>query len=264
MKLTKVLTPLIFLKLVTGLCFGQQMPLTVSQRLPYYIDVTSASQNTVYDIQDGNLDIQYLDNVGQSGFLELKLYNWKSELAGVFKLDKTLGLNHYTIELDKQGVDYEVGSIFNCQVVDEIRNTYKWTVRLAGKPKVQGPSAGIFVNPKSVPCHEVEQTNVIEFFGEITQGKTPYIINWYVLNTDRTELLYQPKEEIIDTPDKTSMIIVDKQPSYYVIMQVTDSCGNTDARVVFIDCEDDKKTINTVFVGPLNNWLQDPSQIKIK
>ena len=260
----KILASLTLISLISVLSGRAQTAVNISMRIPYYLDITSISSETVNDISEGKMDIQYQDNIGRSKQVHLEVFDWKLEKIGTFKLDKTSGLNHYTVSFDEQGVKWKPGDVFNCQMIDEVGTKYKWTVRAIGKPVVEGPQADIFVNPKNLICDGEDSESVIEFISDINSGRTPYTITWYVMNQARSGLLYQPKEEIIDSPNKASMIVVQKQPAYYVVLQVTDSCGNTDAKVVYVACEGDKKKINTIFVGPLSKWKDYKDLNKIK
>jgi hypothetical protein len=85
----------------------------------------------------------------------------------------------------------------------------------------------------------------------IKNGVAPFTINWYVMDAGMNKLLYQPREEIVAKQKKASMIQVDRAPGYYVILDVTDACGTNSRKMVYLDCEQLKKKVNTIFVQPI-------------
>jgi hypothetical protein len=225
-----------------------QQALVINKNVPYYIDINQSEKSDVYEIQDGFLSLQYHDNVGRQKQIDLKIYNWKLELVATFNLDKSYGLNNYNIDL-KDVAPLEDGLNYLCMLTDESGTKHEWNIRETpvNKSELQ---VGIFVNPLSVECSGAEG-NLIEYYGQITQGRGPYAVRWYVLNEARTDFLYQPKEDQLKDPGKTSVVEVDQAPSYYVVMDVTDACGATGRKMIFMTCEENKNTINTVFVEPL-------------
>lgn len=242
--------------------FGQTN-LKLQTKIPYYINVNNASGESVYDIQEGYLSLEYMDNVGITNEMELTIYNWKSEALGSFKLDKVSGLNHYSFEFTDIGIQPEVGSIYRCVIIDENKNKYEWSVRNNKRPEDNKPAPLITVNPISMNCEDPQGGSIIQFYGSISGGKGPYVLNWYVINEGKTDFLYQPKEENVQQAGIISSIMVDKNPAYYVMVLVTDACGNVGKQMVFISCQESDKKINTIFVEPLSglNAISAPTKI---
>jgi hypothetical protein len=56
----------------------------------------------------------------------------------------------------------------------------------------------LVVNPVRFSCRETTG-NAVEVHEEISGGKAPYRVNWYVLSEERTNFLYQPREQRIDS-----------------------------------------------------------------
>jgi hypothetical protein len=98
----------------------------------------------------------------------------------------------------------------------------------------------------------VASGNQVEFYSEIGNGKAPYVLQWYVMNNNKSEFLYQPKEEIVQHSSETSIIQVEQQPDYYVMLFVKDACGNIQQKMVHLICEEGKKVINSLFVEPIH------------
>jgi len=229
---------------------SQQLP-AIKPEQPLYIDVNDMGEQRSFEVKDHLMSFQYQDMKG-AGELTLKVYNWKLELAAEFWLDKSLGLNQYSIELDRSGVDLSSGSTFHRVLNDKTGSEFKWLIRdrIKREPKEIIPK--IIVKPIEINCTELSKASVIEFYGDATGGNEPYKMSWYVLNDARTTLLYQPKEDNLESRTGTlSMITVDKSPAYSVMLQVSDACGNLGEKMVHITCEDNKKKISTIFVDPL-------------
>lgn len=242
---------LIILIMSTNFSLMAQLPLEINKQTPYYIGINNAESSKVYEIQEGLLNLQYEDRIGISKEIRLQIYNWKLEKAGTFVLEKTFGLNNYTIDLIKKLSVLEGEKNYHCTLEDESGNQYKWSFKNIVPLKSEDLQINILVKPVRVACSD-HFGNLTELYGQISNGKAPYSVRWYVLNQQKTDFLYQPKEEQIDSPGKTAVIEVDKTPSYYVIMDVTDACGTNLRQMVLLDCEKNKKTIHTIFVEQNN------------
>lgn len=236
----------IIISIVTSV--NAQLPVAINKNVPYYIDINQSQKSDIYEIHDGFLSLQYDDKFGQQKQIDLKIYNWKLELVGTFNLDKVYGLNNYNINL-KDVTPLEEGLNYLCLLTDESGIRHEWNIKESSLAKSE-LQVDIFVNPLSLECSK-DEGNLVEYYGQITKGRGPYTIRWYILNESRTDFLYQPKEDQLKDPGKTSVVEVDKSPAYYVVMDVTDACGATGRKMLFMDCEEKKKIINTVFVEPL-------------
>ena len=117
--------------------------LKIQTKVPYYININTATTGNVFDIYDGFVSLEYMDNVGVKKEIELAVYNWKSEVLGSFKLDKVPGLNHYSFEFSNVGIPVELGSIYRCVMIDENTNKYELSVRNSKKPEDNLPEPSI-------------------------------------------------------------------------------------------------------------------------
>lgn len=220
----------------------------------YYIDMTSSLPSTkpmIMDFNDSSLNIRYHDYVGKSKRIEVRLINWKKEIVSSFQLEKEFGLNFFHIPLNTTGLGIIKDQVYTLEMKDELKHSHNVLIRWI-VPELPKLTTDIIVNPKFLECDN-EFGNVVEFYSNVSGGKAPYTINWYVMNDHRTELLYQPRSEKIDQPGKTASIMVDKSPDYYVLVWTVDACGNEDKQTVHLTCEEGKKKINTLFVSPLDN-----------
>lgn len=245
---------------IACLSVSAQVPVELNLKTPYYIAINQSHISQVYEIQDGLLNLQYMDQSGEGKEILLEIHNWKFEPIGRFTLDKTFGLNHYTIDLAKRIGDLDFDRTYFCSLKDESGNRYEWGIRLIA-PVKSNLEIDIFVNPVQVSCTDYSN-NLIGFYGDIRKGKAPYSIRWYVLNNTRTDFLFQPKEEQIADAGKTSTIEVDKAPAYYVLLDVTDACGTNTRKMLLVECTSNEKKVNTVFIEPLDYLKNQINPIK--
>ncbi len=234
-----------------------QLPVEIDPKpkTPYYIDVMTVEKAQITEIQEGVLHIQYTDKVGQWKQIPLQIFNWKLELVGSFYLDKAFGLNHYAVDLSEKLATIEMGKTYSCVMIDESGNRYTWNVRPVEAVKSEDLTVNILINPLHLACAE-EYGNLVEFYGDIQFGRAPYSVRWYVMNVGKTDFLYQPREDLVSSPGNTAIIQVNKMPAYYVMIDVTDACGTNSKKMVFLDCQQNKKKINTIFVDPTQNFIK--------
>jgi hypothetical protein len=231
-------------------CSSYAQELDLKRKTSHYIDVNKVEKTDVFEIVDGILSLQYQDNFGQSKDFELKVYTWQMKPAAIFSLDKSFGLNNYNIDLNNNFA-LEADMSYLCQLKNENGDLYEWYIRASSK-KTPDLTLSIIVNPLQLNCKGIDG-NLVEFFGLVSDGRPPFTIRWYVMNSAKSDFLYQPKEETVKELGKTAAIQVDKAPSYYVVFDVTDACGLTGRKMVFMQCDDTKKGVNTLFVEPLPN-----------
>jgi len=224
----------------------------VIEKTPYYININTRSVNDVQELHDYLLSLEYNDRYGQWKNIAFKVYNWKREVVASLSMDKAFGLNRYNIALDQLYSGWELNQVYIGEIKDEAGNRHQVAIRPVEAPKTIPPAVTIVVNPLQLQCDGTSPSSV-EFVGDVQGGKTPYRIQWAVLNNDRTSLLYQPLEEIIKVVGLTSAISVNKSPDYHVLLQVKDACDNIVRREVHLVCDQETKKINTVFVEPLKS-----------
>lgn len=228
-----------------------QSEIKLYKQAPYYIEVNKYNNLEIFEIQEGLLNLQYHDNYGINKTIAFRIMNWKQELVGVFELDKQLGLNNYTIDLNEH-FPMEAGVVYSGQMIDEGQNVYKCRFQQVNIPE-SDLHVDIFVNPVNLKCGDLYQ-NLVQFYGNIKNGRAPYNVSWYVINEARSEFLYQPKEDVLLSADKTSIIEVDKSPAYLVMIVVTDACGAKAQKMVYLGCTENEEKVNSVFVEPLKDF----------
>jgi hypothetical protein len=224
----------------------------IKPKTPYYFNINTASKSETLQIQEGLLHLQYEDKFGAWKELPLQLYDGEMKLLGNFKLNKRFGLNNFSINLNS-GLSKSMApnKLYHCMVQDESGKTYEWTIKSINRIESDDFFVNIFVKPKEISCDK-PLGNLVEFYADIKNGRYPYSVRWYVVNLGKTDFLYQPKEDIIVDSESTSAIMVDKAPAYYVILDVTDACGTNSKKMVFLDCEPEKKRISSIFVTPFD------------
>jgi hypothetical protein len=234
--------------LLPFLAIGQK---TTQSKSAYYLDISKGNGMVVHEIHTEALNIQYHDFYGKQSEVPLRLFNSKQEEVAKFLLSKQYGLNHFKIALGALYSAWSNDEIYRCQLIDERGHKHELLLR-KGVLDAEEVVVNISVNPITLTCEETIG-NLVDFYGSITGGKAPYVVRWYVLNNNRTEFLFQPREQVIDRPGNTMTTRIDKNPDYYVMMFVKDACGKEDQQMVHFVCDESKKKINTIFVEPLKN-----------
>lgn len=229
-------------------CSLHAQEIDLKRKTSHYIDINKVEKTDVFEVVDGVLSLQYQDNVGQKQDFELTIYTWQMKPAAVFSLDKSFGLNNYNIDLNKSFA-MEADMSYLCQLKNENGDLYEWYIRVSSK-KAPELTLSIIVNPLQLNCKGIDG-NLVEFFGLVSDGRPPFTVRWFVMNSAKSDFLYQPKEDLVKELGKTPVIQVDRAPSYYVVFDVTDACGSTGRKMVFMQCDDTKKGVNTVFIEPL-------------
>jgi hypothetical protein len=217
------------------------------KKVKYYVTLNQVNEQTMVEISDYVLNLQYNDAYGASKDFIFKIYDWERNTIAMLQMDKSPGLNQYSIQLDAVYNRWEIDKVYYGEMKNEAGIMYTLPIRIIKPPEKPDPAVNIIVNPVKIGCSDVTGS-VVEFYGSIEGGAAPYTVKWFVLNKHRTDLLYQPKEEYLEIAGKTSMIIVDKNPEYNVILYVKDSCGKEDKQIVSLACGEEEKKINTVFV----------------
>lgn len=241
--------------LVVWICFFSSA-WAQDDNVPYYINVNEADQNKVHEIQNRIVALQYHDYIGQWNEIPLVVYDWKRNKVAQVKLSKSFGLNNFIIKLDEIGTSWELNKTYSFELSTEDNRKFGQLVKLIPVPEKIGPDIDIIVDPIQFKCDAIS-AKLIEFYGDIKGGRAPYTTKWFVLNNQRDDFLYQPREEKIPLAGQTMVVRVDKAPDYFVMLYVSDACGNVNKKMVHVVCEDGKKRINTIFIEPLNKTLLD-------
>jgi hypothetical protein len=220
------------------------------EKTPYYVSINNRPSHEVLDILNNVLSVEYRDDFGQWQNVALKIYNFKREVIASIVLAKTFGSNYYNLKLDDFFTGWKKEDIYNCELKDEAGNTHKLAIRIVEPPKTIPPDVALLVNPLQLLCDGTSVSNV-EFVADINGGKSPFHLQWVVMNDARTALLYQPLAEILPTTETTSAITVNRSPDYHVLLEVKDACDNIVRREVHLMCDQEEKKISSVFVEPI-------------
>jgi hypothetical protein len=239
---------------------GLSMPgyAQVEKSFSYYVNLNTMEPNVPHPIMDMTLNFMYTDAFGKTKETLLRIFDWKHEQVASLRLDKGAGLNSYALKLEDIYSGWKFNDLYTAELKDDEGRLYSLPFKLLEPPDNIGPNVDISVNPVQVSCNGIG-SSVVEFYGNITSGRAPFYTQWFVLNDHRTDFLYQPKEEIIQSVGKTSQIKVDKSPEYFVVFYVKDACGNEQKRMVKLVCDQTKKKINTIFVEQLPQTLFKPT-----
>ncbi len=226
------------------------------EKTVYYhnINLNSTQPGLVFEPR---LNIQYYDGYGEKESVSLKVYNTKREVVGEYGVHKDYGLNYYTIQIDNIFAVWPIDETYTVELTNEANAVNVLLLKKIAQPMVEGPQVNILVNPIRMKC-EKSEPGTVEFYGQISGGKTPYTTSWYIMNQSRSTLLYQPRQEVIARPGNTPVVTVDATPEYVVVLNVVDACGNEVTRQVVVTCQENEKKINTLFIEP---WKQ-PEPLK--
>jgi hypothetical protein len=231
------------------------------KKTPYYISLNSADGHRIHEISDETLSLQYHDQFGKWKAVPLKIYDWRRQLVTTLNIDKMYGLNSFVIDLKSIHSGWELNKIYMCELTDESGRKYELPIKLVPPPDKKDLAVEILVNPIELECDGLS-ASVVEFYGQIKGGKGPYVVSWYVLNSSRSDFLYQPREETLASSGKTMSVTVDKSPDYYVVLYVKDACGSEEQQIVNMVCEESRKKINTIFVQESGTGFPHPKKIQ--
>lgn len=235
-----------------GIALGCSAQLQPNKEKPVYYHNINLNSSQAGLIFEPRLNIQYYDSYGEKESLNLKVYNTKRETVGEYSVHKDFGANYYTIQIENIFSAWSVDEMYSVEIVNEANAVNVLLLKKIAPPKVEGPQVNILVNPIRMKC-EKSEPGTVEFYGQISGGKTPYTTSWYIMNQSRTNLMYQPRQDVIARPGNTPVVTVDAAPEYVVVLNVVDACGNEVTQQVVVTCDTKEKKINTLFIEP---WKQ--------
>lgn len=221
---------------------------------PAYISFNTPLPTSVEDVAGEFLHISYLDRIGKSEEITLVLENVDRSFVRELRLIKQFGQNYFDINLKDHGLQLSVETSYFCFLTNENGETRKRTIRYLAKIR-KDIVATIIVSPKYLSCGDPTGANLVEFYGQVDGGQAPYRVNWYVLNARRSDFLYEPANLMVPTASEVSSIQVDKSPEYYVLLHVTDACGNEQIATVQVICDDNEGKVNTLFLEKVDNLI---------
>lgn len=251
----RILSTLVLLSAMVPCAVAQLLDKRGEPVIPYYISFDALASMQVEDVRGEFLHVSYRDQIGRSETIKFVVYTASMELVRELKLVKEFGENYFNIRLTDHGIILLEGESYLIRMTNENFEVRERMIRFS--PKVKNDiTASIVVKPKYLSCEgKPGETNMVEFYGQIAGGKAPYKANWYVLNARRNDLLYEPSHVVVPTPGETSSIQVDKNPEYYVLLYITDACGNEQTATVQVLCQKNEKKVNTLFLQKLDDAL---------
>ncbi|MEI9921940.1 MAG: hypothetical protein WDO14_24575 [Bacteroidota bacterium] len=238
-------------------CFAVQAQLIDShgeEVTPFYISFDTPLQTSVAEIRGEFLNISYRDAIGESETITLSITDSKRKFVKKLQLVKQFGQNYFNMKLTDYGIDFVEGHSYVCRLTNEKAESRERAIRYVEKDK-KPITASILVDPKYLSCEVTDGSNLIDFYSQISGGTAPYKVNWYIMNANRTQFLYQPTYAVLQSATLSSSVQVDKDPVYFVLLQVTDNCGSEQIASVQIICEQNEKKVNTLFFQKLNDAL---------
>jgi len=229
-----------------GLLFGKSAwSQEFSPKRPvYYFDVTEPDAQ-VHSVYDRSLNIEYNDVYGEQKGLLLQVFdNNARQATGQYRLDKAFGVNHYQVKVES----LSEGEVYRGRFTDEGRKEHKFYFKIEPPEKRTGPLIDIVSLPVNFSC-AAGSPKIIDYYGEISGGISPFEIDWFIVNQNKTDLLYKPFGSVVKEFGKTSVITADCPPPYYVIMTVKDFCGGESKKILQVECDASEKQIHTLFIS---------------
>jgi hypothetical protein len=255
--MSRILSTLVLVSLVS-FAHGQLLNEKGEKVHPYYISFESPTIATIEDVRGEFLHISYHDRIGQSELFTFELYDTKGQLVRELKLVKQFGQNYFDINLNEHGISLLENESYLCRLTNEKFEQLERQIRFVAEVKNE-IVASILVKPKFLSCNDKKANNMVEFYGQVSGGMAPYKANWYVLNANRTDFLYLPTHIVVPLPGLTSSVQVDKDPKYFVLLHVTDACGNEQISTVQVVCDRKQKKVNTLFIEKLSDIMPSTS-----
>ena len=248
-------------------CLGFLLPAVVTplygqstypadQTIPYYIPLERNDEPLVYELRGDMLSLRFDDVYGQQPDMIMDIYDWKRNKLTNLLLDKSFGINHYSVDLKKIGGPFVPGHVYSFEVNDDSGNLYRAWIKPMEGEDTPGPALNLFVNPLEVECTKGGEST-LEFYAHIKGGRAPFQVYWYFLNENRNNLLYQPVEQFLYKPGSTPKVTIDQPLSYHVLLLVKDICGNEKQQAMQGACDQSQQKVNTLFVEPLKERI-DP------
>lgn len=218
-----------------------------SEKASYYIDLNSSSESTVHVVHDEMLAFQYHDAIGQSPNLLVTVRDWQGSIVSRLVLQKTFGLNYYSVPL--ASLQNATGMVYQCETTTEAgrKLCFYFKKELPAKQELE---VSITTDAVNLQC-EQPRRGILDFIGSVAQGKLPYTASWFVLTNDQTDLLFLPLEQHLDKQGMLPTLTVDHAPDYYVMLFITDACGNQGKQMVHVVCENGHKRYDTIFLENL-------------
>jgi hypothetical protein len=251
----RIFCTLLIVTVITSVADAQLLNKRGEEVHPYYISFDAPVSANVENVRGEFLNISYRDRVGKSETIKFAVYNSVRQLVRELTLVKQFGQNYFDIKLQGHNIVLIENETYFCRLTNEKSETQERMIKYL--PKVKNEiSATIVVVPKQLACeNNAGASNLVEFYGQISGGMAPYKANWYVLNARRSDFLYEPSYAVVPEPGLTSSVQVDKSPEYYVLLHVTDACGNERTATVQILCQRNEKKVNTLFFEKLDDAI---------
>lgn len=191
--------------------------------------------------------LSYQDRYGTDEHLTLTFTNQYGRRVGQYRMPKGFGSNQHPLDLRSVGVIL-TDSPYLLSFTDEWGTSCHIPFRVVVS-EAPAPTVHIEADALSLDCASSEG-NVVNYYGKVQGGKAPYEAVWRVLDSSGREL-YQPRTDQLSKKGRTPMVVVESRPTYYVLLEVRDACGETAQQVVNVQCNGDLEKSNTLFVKPI-------------
>jgi hypothetical protein len=219
-----------------------------------YVSLNQSDNKMIHKIYNNTVSLHFDDFKGVSDKLTLKIYNWKKELVYSTITDRFKGSNFYDIHLDQINSEWPLNEVFTLKVIDGNRSLYK--VLFQKLVWVNVATLNVTSNPVTVQCTS-DGLNLIDFSAFVTGARSPYKIKWYLIDIQKTKIL-QVAEQTVTNNSQSSIIQISRAPSYYLIVHVTDDCGNDVHKEVLVQCVAGQNSVNSLLLSNFNELIKLP------
>lgn len=196
-------------------------------------------------------DEHYQNSSQQDGTMfEASIYNWKQNELVTIQLEKEIGVNYYSLDLSQLCGLFEVSDeVYRLRVHTKDNGLIQLKFRYTAPPELKGD---IVYAAEEWDCGSQKNTE-IAYAGMISGGTAPYQITWYVSASKELTAADFPRDrEQLAHQGKSRGITVFDPPGYYVLMLVTDACGQELEKTAYVQCEQRESVENTLFFQVLD------------
>lgn len=234
--MTKGILTLILLS-IASIAFAIDTP----EPKKYHLDIKERNLNKssrAYTLRDSTIYFKF-EEYHMAGKLNLNLKDTKGNTILKKELQKKKGVNYYSENLLLHPYNWVKGNYFVLELIDTDSEGYELLFQMGHIPELPKPDGEIVVNPVQIDCNS--EMSLVEYIGSVKGGRAPYKVTWKVSKDAAGEdLLYAPKKITIENEGQVKGISVTKGLGYFVIMEITDSCGKKSKQIAKIECEEQK------------------------
>lgn len=185
-------------------------------------------------------------NQGDSQQLSAIIYNWRKVAMVSLSLNAHEGNNWYALDLASACTNLSFDANYILELKDGDGKIHYLRFQYSAPIPLE---ANLTAEVKFLNC-DGNIGNEIEYTGSIQGGISPYNIEWTVSTNQSGQNPSQTREEAVRpvsalTISESKLTTYD-QPSYYVIMNIKDACGQAIKKTIHVTCENGPNGTNSL------------------